>query len=126
MVYNVVCASDSLSLKAFKRAEHPEKEGLMRVPRSRMITKIIVFALIVYAGISLITLRGRIETAQQDQYDVRRAVAEMELSNAELEYEIENYNKPDVIADIARSNLGLVLPGEVVFYDDGIGHEETD
>ena len=98
----------------------------MRVPRSKMITKIIVFALIVYAGISLIALRSRIETAQQDLHDVRRAVVEMEISNAEIQYEIENYNEPDVIAEIARSNLGLVLPGEVVFYDDGGIQETTD
>jgi len=88
-----------------------------------MITKIIVFALIIYAGISLITIHRRIETARTDLSGVRRAVAELELSNAELEYEIENYSEPDVIADIARSNLGLVLPGEIVFYD--VGSEQA-
>jgi len=93
--------------------------------RSKLITKIIVFALIVYAGISLINLRGRIDSQQQELRDTRRRVAEMEVSNAELEYEIEHHNDPDVIADIARSSLGLVLPGEIVFYDGGIGLSET-
>ena len=88
-------------------------------PRSKIITKIIVFALIVYAGITLITLRGRIESTRDELNEARRNVAEMEISNAELEYQIENYNDPDVIAGIARSNLGLVLPGEIVFYDGG-------
>ena len=88
-------------------------------PRSKLITKIIVFAFIVYAGISLINLRGRIESVREELHDTRRRVVEMEISNAELEYEIENYNDPDVIAGIARSNLGLVLPGEIVFYDSG-------
>ena len=97
----------------------------MRVPRSKLITRIIVFALIVYAGISLIALRGRIETVRGELGVVRRAVAEMEISNAELEYEIENHNEPDVIADIARSDLGLVLPGEIVFYDAGSEQDET-
>ena len=87
--------------------------------RSKLITKIIVFALIIYAGISLITLRGRIEAGRQELNDMRRRVAGMELSNAELEYEIEHHNDPDVIASIARSRLGLVLPGEIVFYDGG-------
>lgn len=98
----------------------------MKLPRSKMITKIIVFALIIYAGISLIAIRGRIEKAQDDLGEVRRAVAELEVLNAELEYEIENYNEPDVIADIARSNLGLVLPGEIVFYDSGAESEPED
>ena len=85
--------------------------------RSKFITKVIVFALIIYAGISLITFRGRIEAGRQELYDVRRRVAEKEISNAELEYEIAHYNDPDVIASIARTRLGLVMPGEIVFFD---------
>ena len=85
--------------------------------RSRFVTKIIVMAMILYAGISLITLRGRIETGQQELNALKKRVAEMEISNAELEYQIEHYNDADVIAGIARSRLGLVLPGEIVFYD---------
>ena len=96
------------------------KEALMRLPRSRVITKIIVLALIIYAGASLLTIRGNIEDARDGLGEARRAVAELEISNAELEYEIENYNEPDVIANIARSSLGLVLPGEIVFFDPGI------
>jgi len=99
---------------------------IMKLPRSKIITKIIVFALIVYAGISLIAIRGRIEAARDDLGEVRREVAELEVSNAELEYEIENYNNPDVIAGIARSSLGLVLPGEIVFFDGGSGTDPAD
>ena len=91
----------------------------MRLTRSKLITKVIVFALIIYAGISLITLRGRIDDVRGELYDVRRAVVEQEVANAQLEYDIENYSDPDVKANLARSNLGLVLPGEIVFYDAG-------
>ena len=87
--------------------------------RSKLSTKIIIFAFIVYGCVSLLTLRGRIESGQQELDEIRRLVADMEVSNAELEYEIEHYNNPDVIASIARSRLGLVLPGEIVFYDNG-------
>ena len=87
--------------------------------RSKLIVKIVVFALIVYAGVHLLTLRGRIEAQQKEFNEVRRLVADKEMSNAELEYEIEHHNDPEVIASIARANLGLVLPGEIVFYDSG-------
>ena len=97
----------------------PQTKEADEMKRSKLITKIIVFALIVYAGVSLIALRGRIEAMRDELGNVRRQVAETELSNAELEYEIEHYNDPDVIAGIARSRLGLVLPGEIVFYDAG-------
>jgi cell division protein FtsB len=96
-----------------------KKEALMKLLRSGLVAKFIIFALIVYACISLVTMRGRIEDQKAGLDDVRRAVAEKELTNAELEYEIENHNEPDVIAGIARSDLGLVLPGEVIYYDSG-------
>ena len=117
MVYNVV------AIAYFTKGLEVD---IMKLPRSKMITRIIVFALIVYAGVSLIAIRGRIEAARDDLGEVRRAVAELEVSNAELEYEIENYNNPDVIAGIARSSLGLVLPGEIVFFDGGSGTEPAD
>ena len=98
----------------------------MGLSRSKLITKIIVFALIVYAGISLISIRGRIDAVREELFDVRRAVAEQEVANAQLEYDIENYNDPDVKANIARTNLGLVLPGEIVFYDSGSWQDEED
>ena len=91
----------------------------MRLPRSGLVSKLIVFALIIYAAVNLISLRGRIESAREDLNDLRRQVAAQEISNAELEYEIEHYDEPEVISDIARSDLGLVLPGEIIFYDGG-------
>ena len=98
----------------------------MKMPRSKLITKIIVFSLAIYAVISLIALRGGIEDVRQERSDVERAIAEQEIANAELEYELDNYDDPDVIANIARSNLGLVLPGEIIFYDSGVTEETAD
>jgi cell division protein FtsB len=91
----------------------------MKQRRSKIIPVIIVIALIVYAGVALIALRGFIEEKREEYDELRRAVAEKELTNAELEYEIEHHDEPDVIADIARSDLGLVLPGEIVYYSGG-------
>jgi cell division protein FtsB len=101
------------------------KETHMKLPRSKIASKIIVFALIVYAGISLFALRGRIESKRAEYDELRRAVAEKEITNAELEYEVQHHDEPDVIANIARSDLGLVLPGEIVYYDGGSAAADT-
>jgi len=98
----------------------------MRISRSKIVTRIIIFALIVYAGIRLISIRGRIDDIRGELLDAKRAVAEIELSNSELEYEIEHYDEPGVKADIARSELGLVLPGEIIFCDGGSEQDITD
>ena len=34
-----------------------------------------------------------------------------------MEYELDHQHDDDTIADIARDELGLVSPGEIVFYD---------
>ena len=94
--------------------------------RFKFITILIVSALTIYALINLVSFRGRIEAQRQALDDLRRRVAEVEISNAELEYEIEHYNDPGVIANIARTRLGLVLPGEVIFYDGANGEIGTD
>ncbi|MCL2366640.1 MAG: hypothetical protein FWC75_06275 [Oscillospiraceae bacterium] len=92
---------------------------MTKLPRSKLITKIIVFALVVYAGISLVTLRGHIEASSNEQHEVRLAVAEQEVINAQLEHDILHHNDSDVKANLARANLGLVLPGEIILFDAG-------
>ena len=98
----------------------------MRFPRSKLITKIILFALIIYAGITLLSLRGRIEATRDEAYDLRKAVAEMEIANAQLEYNIEHYDEPDVIEEIARQDLGFVRDDDLVIFDAGSWLEISD
>ena len=90
----------------------------MRLKRSKFTTKLIVFALILYAAAALISLQAQSEDVVEVNDDLEKKVAEMEIDNANYEYAIENHDNPDVIADIARLYLGLALPGEVVIYDD--------
>ena len=85
--------------------------------RTKLITKIIVFALVVYAGISLFNLWGRTEDVRRELHEIRKAVAEMEFENAKLEHDIDNYDDPGVKEGIAKAYLGLVQPGEIIFSD---------
>ena len=87
----------------------------MKFSKSGIFSKIIILVLIVFAFSRLISTQRSIADARETLDDLKRQVREQELINAELEYAIENYNDPDVIANIARSQLGLVLPGEIVF-----------
>ena len=91
----------------------------MKHPRSKLIVKIILFAMIIYAGIGLFSLRGRIEAAREEAYELKKAVAEMEIANAQLEYNIEHYNEPEVIEEIARLDLGFVRDDDILIFDAG-------
>ena len=89
----------------------------MKLKRAGIITKIIVLALIVYAGISLVTLRAQVTEIRAEKADLEAQVAEMTQTNAELQYELAHSEDADTIEDIARNKLGLVMPGEKIFYD---------
>lgn len=91
----------------------------MKLKRAGIITRLIIFALIVYASVTLINLRAQIDAARAGQETLKAMVAEKETSNAELQYKIDHSDDQETIADVARDDLNLVAPGEKVFVDAG-------
>ena len=91
----------------------------MRLKRAGIITKAVVFALALYAAASLVSLRVKIDNAAEEQRRLKNEIVQKEAINDELEHQLEFKNDDDVIADIARDNFGLLMPGEKVFYDKG-------
>lgn len=89
----------------------------MKLKRSSILMKIVILALIVYAGICLRNTQSRIAQAQADRASLQTKVDTARQVNAELEYDIAHAGDPETIASIAREKLGLVMPGEKVFYD---------
>ena len=91
----------------------------MKLKRSNILTKIVILALIVYAAVTLAGVRSNIERAEKDRAALQMRVDAMLQENAELEYDIQHAEDPATIAEIARIKLGLVMPGEKIFYDVG-------
>lgn len=91
-----------------------------RKPRHVNIVVIVLVVVILAAmGWRLNGLRTQLETARferdryQDQVDV------MEEKNASISADIEEGVTEEKIEEIARDELGMVLPGEYVFYNTG-------
>ncbi len=89
----------------------------MKLKRSSIFMKIVILALIIYAGISLVSAKNRITEAEADHAVLQAKVDAALQENAELEYDIAHAGDPETIASIARSKLGLVMPGEKILYD---------
>lgn len=89
----------------------------MKLKHSSIFMKIVILALLLYAGITLTNTKNRITQAREDQAQLQSAVDAARQENAELEYNIAHAGDPETIASIARAKLGLVMPGEKVFYD---------
>ena len=88
----------------------------MKTKRAGILTKLVVLALLVAAATGLLGLRGQILSAQADLEDLQSQVAAQTQVNADLADAVENSGDPERQADIARSKLGLVEPGERIFY----------
>lgn len=91
----------------------------MKVKKTGVVTKIVIVALIVYAVVNLISVRGKTAQAQQQKTELQQKVTQMAEANAEMQYGIDHSKDDQTIEDIAREKLGLVKPGEVIFYDTG-------
>ena len=84
-----------------------------------VVMGLVMLALIVYAVASLSRMNSRIEAAQQARDALAEEALALAVSNAALEYEIEHAGDLDMVERVARDKLGLVLPGEIIYYDIG-------
>ena len=83
---------------------------------TRILTGVVILALLVYAGLSLVKIIGRIVDAQAEKADLERQVQQAEAENERLLYDIEHSDEDAVIEDYARSKLGLEYGDAQVFY----------
>ena len=92
------------------------EEMLLKFRKAGIFTKIIIAFLVVYAVVSLTTLRTKIAAAREEQQALREQIAQQEAENAEMDYAVKNSGKQDVLEDVARDELNLVYPDEKVYY----------
>lgn len=91
----------------------------MRIARAGLLTKILILALLIVVVISLLELNNQVEQAQAQKEELIRQVAVQTQTNADLADAIEHSDDLDRIEDVAREKLGLVKPGEIIFYSMG-------
>ena len=89
----------------------------MRVKRAGAATKLLVLVLLAAVAIALLSTQAKLSAAQADRDALIRQVQEQREANAALQDGIDHSGDPEYLADIARSRLGLVEPGEIEFVD---------
>lgn len=91
----------------------------MQVKRASLLTKILVLVLLIAVASSLLELNNRLNQAQAQKDALVQQVAAQAQTNADLADAIEHSSDLDRITDVAREKLGLVEPGEIIFYSMG-------
>ena len=89
----------------------------MKFKKASIFTKLVIAVLMVYAVISLFMVHRQTRQLQDRAATLQQQVSEMTQSNGELQYQIDHSEDDDMIESVAREKLGLVKPGEKIFYD---------
>ena len=94
-----------------------ERESAVKLKKAGLITKIVILAIVAYMALSLVGMRGQVAAARTERDRMEEQVKNLSAANAAVKYEIEHNGETETIESIARDKLGLVLPGETVYYD---------
>ena len=93
------------------------KKSASKPVRAGLLTKLLVVVLLAALGWQLLDLQQQLQSAQAEKNRYARQVDEIRQENDALEADITEGMTPEKVEEIAREQLGLVTPGEYVFYD---------
>lgn len=91
----------------------------MKMKKASLISKIVIAALVIYAVVSLVSTRSQLSAAEEKCNSLQEQVDDAMQTNSELQYAVDHSDDPETIEDVARNKIGLVKPGEKIFYDIG-------
>ena len=82
-----------------------------------LLTKILVLLLLAGIGIQLLSLQEDVRAAESEKALLAARVAAKQQENDALAADIAEGGTQEKMEELAREELGLVYPGELVFYD---------
>lgn len=89
------------------------KQSKMR--RSSKFSVILLSVLILAMGFMLQNMQTQLRHARSEQEVYARRLAHLQETNDKLSEAIANSDDPELIADIARNDLGMTSHGEKIF-----------
>ena len=95
----------------------PERERVLKttVKRTEWLICIMIGAMIIYAVWNTAAVRLHLIQAENERIMLTEKIAAVTAENRRLEQEIEDADDAAVIEQVARTKLGLVKPGEIIF-----------
>ena len=86
---------------------------------SGFLTGVLLLVLLLGVGVQLYRLQDKLRTAREEEAALAAQIAQVQEKNDELLEDLENADDPELIQDIARQELGMVMQNEKVFYVQG-------
>lgn len=91
--------------------------GKMSKRKMPGIAKLAMLAFLIYAAVTIVSLRSQIADKQAELDSLSLRVQEYEDANAALQEEMQNGISEEEISELARNELSYAEPGERVFVD---------
>ena len=91
----------------------------MRFKRSSLVTKVLILVLVVYATVTLVSLQSHATEKETQPAALQDDITAAQQENLRLEQAINALGTDEGVEAVARQKLGLVAPGEILFYDVG-------
>ncbi len=82
---------------------------------SGFLTGILLLVVLLGVGIQLYRMQEQLKTARAEEEALAQEIAQVEKENAQLQEDLDNADNPELIEEIAREDLGMVVQGEMVF-----------
>ena len=89
----------------------------MKFVKSSLLVKLIILIVVVYATVTLMSLRRQITAKQAEAAQLTSSITSAEQENSRLNDAIENIDTDAGVEAVAREKLGMVGEGEIVFQD---------
>ena len=89
----------------------------MRLCKSKLTTKLILLALMVFAIASIASLKTKIDAYAQSSSALSEAIEKLEQENLETKNDIRALGSDEAVVDIAHERLNLVFEDEVILID---------
>lgn len=91
----------------------------MKLSVKKVVKKVIIFAFILYFGITIYSQQKKLESYKENIIAVKSEIEEKESYKNSLISLKENANSPEYIEKIAREKLNMYKPNEKVYIDVG-------
>lgn len=92
----------------------------MKFKKASFLTKLLLIVVIAYALITLVNLHDRIADTKAQVAALEDQVVYAEQERAVVEQDLSELGSDKSVKKIARSRLGMVEAGEIVFFDSDV------
>src|SRR5690554_938523 len=86
------------------------------VPVKKRATSLLLVVVVLYFTVLFAGQYWRLHQLQSTLSEINQEISQVKATNEQMQKEVERLHSPDYLEQMAREELGMVRPGELLFY----------